>query len=61
MKTVFLLWLYYPEYRGALFIEQKTGDLIDKVFLKLNPLLGKIFSCLGYENKDTAAFRKKNE
>ena len=61
LKTVFLLWLYYPEYRGALFIEQKTGDLIDKVFLKLNPLLGKIFSFLGYKNKDTAAFRKKNE
>ena len=61
LKTAFLFWLYYPEYRGALLIEQKTGDLIDKVFLRINPLVGKIFSFLGYENRDIDALKKKNE
>ena len=60
-KVLFHLWLYYPEYRGALLIEQKCGDLIDKIFLRTNPLLGKILSYLGYENRDIAAVTKKNE
>ena len=61
LKILFHLWLYYPEYRGALLIEQKTGDLIDKLFLKINTLSGKIFSYLGIENRDIQADSKKNE
>ena len=60
-KVIFHLWLYYPEYRGALLIEQKCGTLIDKIFMRTNPLVGKIFSYLGIENRDAEAFMKKNE
>ena len=61
LKILFYLWLYYPEYRGALLIDQKCGDLIDKIFLRTNPLVGKIFSFLGIENRDIQAETKKNE
>ena len=61
MKTLFHLWLYYPEYRGALLIDQKFGGFIDKIYLRINPLLGKVFSYLGIENRDTDAQAKKNE
>ena len=61
LKILFHLWLYYPEYRGALLIEQKCGDLIDKIFLRINPLVGKLFSFLGIENRDIQAEAKRNE
>ena len=61
IKVLFHLWLYYPEYRGALLIDQKCEDLIDKIFLRTNPLVGKLFSFLGIENRDIQAEAKKNE
>ena len=58
---LFHLWLYYPEYRGALLLDQKNGNLIDKIFLKLNPLVGKFFSFVGVPNYNEDVFRRKIE
>ena len=60
LKTVFLLWLYYPEYRGALLIDQKFGNIIDLVFLKSNTIAGKILTKLGIPNRDSEGEEKKN-
>jgi hypothetical protein len=60
-KILFHLWLYYPEYRGALLLDQQFGKFIDLAFLKINPLLGKLFTILGVPPRDTAAEQKKNE
>ena len=61
IKILFHLWLYIPEYRGALLINQQNGELISKIFIALNPLLGKILSNLGIDNKDPYDEMKKNE
>ena len=61
IKVLFHLWLYYPEYRGALLIEQKLGRYIDIAFLKLNPLVGKFLTLIGIQNKDIEGDMKKNE
>ena len=61
LKMLFHLWLYYPEYRGALLLDQKNGNLIDKIFLKLNPLVGKFFSFVGVPNYNEDVFRRKIE
>ena len=61
MKTLFHLWLYYPEYRGALFLDQKFGNFINLAFLKANPLAGKVISFLGIPDRDTDARTKKTE
>ena len=42
LKVFFHLWLYYPEYRGALLIDQLFGKFIDLAFLKTNPIGGKV-------------------
>ena len=60
-RLLFHLWLYYPEYRGALLLDQQFGNFIDIAFLKANPLVGKIFTLFGLPNRDTAAETKKNE
>ena len=60
LKVLFHLWLYYPEYRGALLLDQKFGKFIDIAFLKVNPLCGKFLTILGLKNKDTAAEDKRN-
>ena len=61
LKLLFHLWLYYPEYRGALLLDQKFGKFIDLAFMKLNPFLGKFLTLLGLTNKDTSGQAKKNE
>jgi hypothetical protein len=61
LKILFHLWLYYPEYRGALLLDQQFGHFIDLAFLKLNTLVGKLFTILGVPMRDTAAQQKKTE
>lgn len=61
LKILFHLWLYYPEYRGALLLDQQFGHFIDLAFLKLNTLVGKLFTILGVPMRDTAAQQKKSE
>ena len=60
LKVLFHLWLYYPEYRGALLLDQQFGKFIDTAFLKINPILGNILTLAGLENRDKAAKEKKN-
>ena len=59
LKVLFHLWLYYPEYRGALLLDQILGKHIETAFLKINPSFGKFLTILGVKNKDTAAVGKK--
>ena len=61
IKTLFHLWLYYPEYRGALLLDQQFGKFIDLAFLKLHPICGKFLTIFGIPNRDTAGEQKKNE
>ena len=61
LKVLFHLWLYYPEYRGALLLDQKFGPFIDKVFLRTNPLLGKLLTLIGLPNRDTFGVQKRIE
>ena len=61
LKILFHLWLYYPEYRGALLLEQQFGKYIDIAFLKTNPIFGKFLTLVGLPNRDTAGEQKKNE
>jgi len=61
LKVLFHLWLYYPEYRGALLLDQKCGKFIDIAFMKINPLVGKLLTLLGLPNRDTSGAQKKNE
>ena len=61
LKVFFHLWLYYPEYRGALLIDQMFGKFIDLVFLKANPIGGKVLTKIGIPNRDNAGENKKIE
>ena len=61
VKILFHLWLYYPEYRGALLLDQLFGKYIDIAFLKANPICGKFLTILGLTNRDDAEQHKKNE
>ncbi len=61
LKLLFHLWLYYPEYRGALLLDQQFGKFIDLAFLKTNPIFGKLLTLVGLPIRDTAAEAKKNE
>ena len=61
LRLLFHLWLYYPEYRGALLLDQKFGNFINLAFLKANPLAGKVISFLGIPDRDTDARAKKTE
>ena len=61
LKLLFHLWLYYPEYRGALLLDQQFGKFIDLAFLKTNPIFGKLLTLVGLPIRDNAARAKKNE
>ena len=61
LKILFHLWLYYPEYRGALLLEQQFGKYIDIAFLKTNPIFGKFLTLVGLPNIDPAGEQKKTE
>ena len=51
LKLLFALWLYYPEYRGALLIDQKLGNFIDRAYLKVSPVAGKVLSKFGIPDR----------
>ena len=61
LKILFHLWLYYPEYRGALLLDQQFGKFIDLAFLKTNPICGRFLGIIGISNRDKAAEGKKAE
>ena len=52
LKLLFALWLYYPEYRGALLLDQQFGKFIDLAYLKVNPVAGKILTKVGIPNRE---------
>ena len=52
VKALFALWLYYPSTKGVDFIEQKAGPYLDKIFLKINPIIGKHLEKIEIMNKD---------
>ena len=51
IKALFFLWLYHPTFLGALLLDSLYGNIIDKLFSKLNPILGQHLTKLGYQNK----------
>ena len=51
LKLLFALWLYYPEYRGALLLDQKFGKFIDIAYIKVSPIAGKVLSKFGIPNR----------
>ena len=61
LKTLFHLWLYHPEFRGALLIDQQFGKFIDLAFLKMNPIIGKFSTLFGVPYRDTSGIAKKIE
>ena len=52
LKLLFALWLYYPEYRGALLLDQQFGKFIDLAYLKVNPVAGKILTKVGIPSRE---------
>ena len=62
VKALFCLWLYYPcEKNGIKIIEQLIGDKLEKGFIKINEIVGKLAEKIGIENKVSPTFQKKNE
>ena len=61
IKACFHLWLYLPNYRGALLLDQLYGKFIDLAFLKVNPIGGKVLTKIGIPNRDTAGETQKEE
>ena len=55
LKLLFALWLYYPEYRGALLLDQQFGKFIDIAYIKVSPVAGKILVKLGIPNREEKA------
>ena len=52
LKLLFAVWLYYPEYRGALLLDQQFGKYIEVAYLKVNPVAGKILMKIGIPNRE---------
>ena len=52
IKVAFHFWLYYPEYRGALLLDQLYGKFIDLAFLKMNPIAMKVLVFIGIPNRE---------
>ena len=52
IKALFALWLYYPGTKGVDLVEAKLGPILDKAFLKINPILGRHLAKIGIMNKD---------
>lgn len=61
VKSFVALWLYHADYRGALWIDQHFGNIIDQSFMKINPILNKILPLIKYPQRDVAAKGKKSE
>ena len=52
IKSLICLWLYYPEYRGALYIDDKISGLVDKFFPLINTKVSSIMeSVLGFPHR----------
>ena len=51
VKALFFLWLYYPEYKGALLLEKFCGKYIDMAYEKLNPIIGKFAQYVGIKHQ----------
>ena len=51
LKLLFALWLYYPEYRGALLLDQQFGKFIDIGYIKVSPVAGKVLSKFGIPDR----------
>ena len=60
IKALFALWLYYPEFRGALLLDQKFGKMIEAKFELLNPSVGKILTLFGIPKIETQGESKKS-
>ena len=58
LKILFHLWLYYPEYRGALLLDQQFGRFIDLAFFLFFSIIG-ILSIFGVFIRDIASLRTK--
>ena len=51
LKSLFFLWLYSPQYKGALLLDKLFGKYIDMAYEKLNPIIGKFVESLGIKNQ----------
>ena len=51
IKALFFLWLYCPQYKGALLLDKLLGKYIDMAYEKLNPIVGKFVENLGIKNQ----------
>ena len=58
IKVLFCLWLYYPEYKGALLLDQIFGEYIDKGYLMSKSICGKVFELTGIKDRDIEGFQK---
>ena len=47
IKLLVCLWLIHPNYRGALFVDQKLTPIVSKYFSLVNEKAGKVFGILG--------------
>jgi len=51
-KSLVFLWLYYPEYRGALYIDEKISTIFDKYFPLINSKVSPIMEgILGFPTR----------
>lgn len=51
IKALVCLWLIHPDYRGALFIDQKAEPLVSKYINLLNSKIGSVTGILGFPNR----------
>ena len=63
VKALFFLWLYHPNFKGALILNQKFGKYIDWAYEKLNPIISQFIQYTGIRNQGgpTINFRAKND
>ncbi len=61
IKVLSLLWLYHSEFRGAFLLDKLFGRFIDLIYLKINPIAGKVLEIIGIPNRDTEGESKKKE
>lgn len=47
IKLLVCLWLIHPNYRGALFVDQKLTPIVSKYFSLVNEKAGKVLSIVG--------------
>jgi hypothetical protein len=52
VKILFAVWLQHPNYRGALFLEQKGGKFLDMAYEKIYPIAGKVLNIIGVPERN---------